>query len=192
MITLTPEQRNAIEVKTQRVYHQLCEAHGHHIAPDLRVDFTLRSRTMGQAETDSKNNLYRINYNQTLVFENFDHAMNVTIIHEVCHIVEIIVYGYHKYNDYHGFRWISLMREMGIQNPERFHHLDTSHVQRNHVRKFIYSCRCCDNIKVGTHVHNKIMKRIEAGKPVGYRCNKCHTYIQFKYEVGTTIYDINK
>lgn len=113
-----------------------------------------------------------VEFNEVLMArhpEDFD----VTIIHEVAHIVTFKVFPNAK--QAHGPEFKRVMRMLGVDNPTRCHSYDVSGlIRRKTVKRFEYVCEhgCTHGLTIHRH------KTIESGM-VRYRCAKHGTYIKF-------------
>lgn len=161
------EIKKAIELKSWKVYYQLCESHHLGTVADLRIDFTLRGKNGGMAYLQRN----EVNFNFILASENFDEYINQVVPHEVCHIVAFLIYGYREHG--HGIYWKALMRECGCK-PDRCHNMNIANVKKNHVQKFIYRCDC-RTFDVSKRLHNSMQESLKNSwmHTTGRRCRHC-------------------
>lgn len=122
--------------------------------PDIRYD--LRGNVAGKA-----NGRY-IRINPELLAKNWDDMINVTIPHEVAHVVVRQMYGGRVKS--HGDEWKHVMALFGLK-PDRCHSYQTTPA-RVVKRKHRYLCLCRTHM-VTAILHNRMMK--------GYRytCGTC-------------------
>jgi SprT protein len=121
-----------------------------------------------------------IDINPILLNENPERVVNVTVPHEIAHIVVGDVYKDDEMSNFickngrryrkvkpHGIEWQRVMRLFGLE-PERCHDMNVStiHAMRHKVT-FTYKCNC-DEYKVGPTVHKRITV---LGR--SYSCKKC-------------------
>jgi SprT protein len=133
----------------------------------VKIDLNneMRSRA-GQANTLS--DLIKINYR---LHKANPEELEKTFLHELAHIVTRKVFGFVKS---HGHEWQSIMKKMN-QEPERCHSMDTSELKRSRTkRRFIYTCRCSDYLRLSPVRHNKMVRGIAT-----YNCRRCGQEIVF-------------
>lgn len=120
-----------------------------------------------------------IDINPILLNENPERVVNVTVPHEIAHIVVGDVYEEKQNVTYtmsgrrkrvvkpHGIEWQRVMRLFGLE-PERCHDMDVSTISS--MRKkvtFAYKCNCTE-YNVGPTVHKRITVMGRS-----YSCKKC-------------------
>jgi len=128
-----------------------------------------------------------LHFNPTLLNQNLAHYMDNTVVHEMAHYVQLMVYPESLTRQYVGFRWRNggtknvysrrkvhgrewqfIMRLFGIRDPERCHHYDTSSVPVRRVyQRFPLYCGC-ENPHTATL---KLINKIKKGKK--YSCMIC-------------------
>ena len=98
----------------------------------------------------------------------YDDTINVTVPHEVAHIVAYNLYGTFG----HDFYWKSMMRKLGLP-PTRTHDIDVDKIgaRLRNVRRVEYKCSCRTH-QIGMNVHKKIQL---LGR--NFTCKKCKTRI---------------
>lgn len=111
----------------------------------------------------------RIVLNEKLFLANKQAFFDEIIGHEVCHIVQHILYPNERLH--HGKRWKELMIMLGLK-PRVYHGLDVSAVDNKVYR---YVCNCDE----GFYYHQileKTHKQLKSGDRV-IKCGKCVTRI---------------
>jgi len=123
----------------------------------------------------------QLDFNATLMLDNWDEYMNNVIPHEVAHLLKEHKYGYGKgrIRSAHGTQWQAVMRGIGA-TPSRTHNMDTS-LTAIHRKKYMYTCTVCNSeLVVGPRVHQKM--NIESA---GYGHAGCaDSRIVFNRELG--------
>lgn len=96
------------------------------------------------------------------LLENHPEKVIETLKHEIGHAVVLNRYGKRRTKP-HGREWKSVMRELGVDNPEACHSLQ--------LTEYSYLVRCtnpdCD-VELGRHRKSRLVK-----KPQLYVCNEC-------------------
>lgn len=129
------------------------------------VTFTKTGNVAGTANSTTN----KLNYNNTLLNENFDKFIISTVPHEVAHLIDNHVYETHAYRrlqkrSVHGKTWKYVMSILGA-NPKRCHNYDTSKTSGN---KHSYVCTGCnETFQLGTIRHNRML----SGKASYSHCN---------------------
>lgn len=112
---------------------------------------------------------------------NFDYIRDVTLPHEVAHIVTEFIHfkdyrskGINVSNPPHGPLWKQMMRLIGLP-PNRCHSLSVSNVKtRTVVRPYVYKCNC--NVHYLTELKHK---RFQSGHYTMCRCRICKQTLVF-------------
>lgn len=98
-------------------------------------------------------NIIRLNINHVIHY--FDDMITDTVPHEMAHVI-----AYKKYESTdHCDNWKSVMRELGISDPQLFHKLEPA--------TWRYTSKCCGK-KISTITYNRIKK----GKRIVCDCGK--------------------
>jgi len=101
--------------------------------PNLRYD--LKGKCAGRAYLTT----WEIGINKILLEENGEDYINVTIPHEVAHLVVYQIYGKRIV---HGKEWKNIMHLFGLE-PEIYHNYDTTNATvRTVKREYVYKCAC--------------------------------------------------
>lgn len=111
----------------------------------------------------------RIVLNEKLFLANKQVFFDEIIGHEVCHIVQHILYPAEKVA--HGKHWKELMKALGLK-PSVYHDLDVSAVDDKIYR---YTC-CCENGNRYHQIIEKTHKELEKGVRI-ITCGSCSTRI---------------
>jgi len=138
-----------------RAYHRIFEM------PEIQ--FKKRGRVAGTANCY----YFRLNFNNQLLDKNFEHFLRSIVVHEVAHLVCDRVYGPSVAS--HGSEWGSVMRALGISNPERCHSYKTTPART--IRRIEYRCSCRTH-HVSSIKHGRILKGVR------YTCNSCKSGIE--------------
>lgn len=137
----------------ERLYKQVFEL--------PKLSFELNSnRIAGQAFYYD----WMIKINPKFLQSNSDHVVNVTVPHEVAHLVCHKVYPRAKQG--HGPEWKGIMQSFGLK-PETYHSM-----RLPNVKTYTYICNCQK-----FHLSALVHKRIQAGQR--RHCSKCKKNIIF-------------
>ncbi len=136
-------------IKAERVYNRKFEFPA--------IDFNLTGTTAGKAYCG----LNKITLNWILLKENGEKFVNRTPVHELAHLVSVLVYGVEGKG--HGERWKNVARALGT-SPERCHSYDTTNARTRGAYK--YKCSCKEYV-FSTVRHNRAMSGAK------YSCKKC-------------------
>lgn len=119
-----------------------------------------------------------LHFNPVLLNQNLAHYMDVTVVHEMAHYIQKIVFpasleirirwdGKFSRRKVHGREWQSIMRLFGIREPERCHSYDVTSVRQRVYQRYPIYCGCEKNHTATLKLINKIKK----GKR--YSCTIC-------------------
>ncbi len=139
--------------------------------PEIKFDTI--SRCAGIASWNEFTGKYSININPVLLKTNPDHILNVTVPHEIAHIVVCLLFkGCSFMPQPHGKEWASIMKLFGLE-PNRTHSLDVSEISKlNNKKMYQYKCNCTTrNLS-----QNKHTRSING---TAYICSRCKTPIRF-------------
>lgn len=127
--------------------------------PIPTVSLNLRGHTAGYADYRA----WQIRINIDLLISHPDEQIQITIPHEVAHLVAYHIYG--RSITPHGSQWQFIMRSIFGIPADRCHKMQTTPARI--VQKYKVYCGC------PSHVVTKIiLKRIRQGGI--YRCRKCN------------------
>jgi len=152
---LTLVQKSAVY---ERVDHFMNIANDeyHHNISGAHVRFDKRGTCGGTADHE----MMELNFNASLMLDNWDEYMNQIIPHEVAHLVKAAVFGTSRKGSMmssHGGYWRQVMRVFGI-NPDRCHAMDTTKVAMPKA-KHIYICdKCQKELVISSVRHNKMVR----------------------------------
>lgn len=108
--------------------------------------------------------------NWSLLQENEEHYMSVTIPHEVAHIfAHAYLDSISKTERHHGNTWQRIMRNAFGLDPVRCHRMDTERAQKS-IKSFTYICVCRKH-QLSIIKHNKIKKGLR------YTCVSCRSVL---------------
>lgn len=156
------------------------------VAPKIKeIKFTKRGKSAGECAfyhsssyepLDSIRGSYSfvINFNKTLLNENKEEFLKVTVPHEYAHAVAQVVYGTFAHDSY----WRAVMNTFGIPNASRTHNYKTTPV-RVVKRKFQYTCDCGRDWRLTAIRHNRIVKGTRT-----YSCPNCRSTLHFIKELA--------
>jgi len=137
--------------------------------------FNRKSKTAGYVEP-SLNNV--VHLNARLFARNVDYFLNVTIPHEVSHIIADAICDKAKRKErHHGKTWQSVMKNVFNLKPETYHNLNTRGIGIK-TKKYKYICSCRKHI-LSAQAHAKIKKE----KDCFYRCSYCKKTLTFLSEL---------
>jgi SprT protein len=156
-----------------------CECNGNDdIADKIRLKWSNRmTSAMGIASFDPKTQVYTIKLSVPLFKRATEEQKRQTVIHEACHIVEVVNRGYVDWNGRvvyprmsHGPYWAKAMRNADCK-PDVYHKVSNDGLRK----KYIYECpNCCAEFKLSAILHN----RCERGR---HRiCGKCKSRIVWR------------
>lgn len=164
----TPEQmRSRVLEKVDALLQIARRTWGDRVGFPIKVMFDLRGLKAGTASRKYP----EINLNLVLMVENTDHFIEVTVTHEVAHI--IVNRLYKRRAKPHGREWKMVMMTLGIDDPARCHTYDTTNSRQRLGAKYVYVCDCRKDIRVGIVRHRKIQGGIK------YHCTKCKANLVF-------------
>jgi SprT protein len=110
----------------------------------------------------------RLNIDLLLNPTTRDHILNITVPHEVAHIVVQQLWP-HSPGGHHGYKWQAMMFILGLP-PDRTHSLQTT-AARKRTKPHLLYCNC------GEHwVSVTIYRRFVQGTK--YRCRKCNVKLR--------------
>lgn len=113
------------------------------------IVFDLKGLSAGVAYT--KTNTLR--FNKILLSNNVDTFINITVPHEVAHLVADTFYNSRQC---HGKGWKSIMKYVFGLEPKRCHDYDISFCTKSR-KKYTYICNCREH-ELSTTLHNRISK----------------------------------
>ena len=139
----TPEQmRSRVLEKVDALLQIARRTWGDRVGFPIKVMFDLRGLKAGTASRKYP----EINLNLVLMVENTDHFIEVTVTHEVAHI--IVNRLYKRRAKPHGREWKMVMMTLGIDDPARCHTYDTTKSRQRLGAKYVYACDCRKDIRV--------------------------------------------
>lgn len=145
------------------------------VIPEIKeVKFTKRGKSAGECTFDQTYDYFKINFNKTLLNENKEKFLRVTVPHEYAHAVAQVVYGTFAHDSY----WRAVMNTFGIPNAPRTHKYKTTPV-RVVKRKFQYTCDCGRDWRLTAIRHNRIVKGTRT-----YSCPNCKSTLHFIKELA--------
>jgi len=136
----------------------------------LEVEFSNRfTARMGDASLNRLTRKTKVRFSVPLWAHATDTQRHETVVHEVCHIVDMLRGGY-KIHGAHGASWQALMLKCGIL-PERCHSVQRpAELERQMTR---YSAKCnCRTYMITSQKRTKIL----SGR-VQFRCSFCMAII---------------
>jgi predicted SprT family Zn-dependent metalloprotease len=136
---------------------------------------TMLQTTMGKAVREVKNGEahYYLVINEKLFKRATEKEKAETVVHEICHLVEMFNYGkVQRIRAGHGPIWENYMRKVGLK-PERFHNVDCTGIKRKQNRHIVV-CACREH-RVSTTKANRILY-----EPDKYVCRVCSGKLTFK------------
>lgn len=144
-------------------------AQANKIFPSLNLDVPYvtwfnKSKSAGVAYIHKNEVGFNIDIMEKVSSEEF----HQTIVHEVCHKINMKLYPNSKQG--HGPEWKYVMQMMGAR-PDTYHKFDVSAAKKNQIKLFHYNCSCGKVFKLTANLHNKISRgnnRI---------CLTCHSLI---------------
>ena len=165
----TPEQMiERVLAKVEALLQIVRKTWGDRVGFPIKVGFDLKGLRAGAASRKYP----EIKFNLVLLMENPDHFIEVTVTHEVAHIV---VHRLYKRNAQpHGREWKKVMTTLGIDDPKRCHSYDTTNSRQRLGAKYVYACDCRKDICLGVVRH----RNIQAGRKY-YICLKCKANLVF-------------
>jgi len=139
----------------------------HAFLPEIR--FTKRGKCAGCVTYKEGKEPY-INFNMTLLKENFDDFVSQTVPHETAHFVTWIRFG-HQYTAggkriIHGTDWKNMMSFFEVR-VKRCHSYNTANSTVRKMKRFTYKCGCMSH-ELTTIRHNKVVRGT-----ANYSCSKC-------------------
>ena len=162
------EIKNTVILHVQELLTKYNKENGTDIEP-IPVKFDVKG-TMGGKFCYGKT-LF-LDFNFSLLKDNFEHFMKTTVVHEVSHHIVYIVCGVLRSRNgnriIHGKQWKRVMNYFG-SNGTRCHSYDCSKVRTSRVQKrWSYTCDCGTDHQIATVTHNRIQR-----KQRSYTCKKC-------------------
>jgi len=138
-------------------------------APSVKVEFTKRGKCAG-CVTYVHGQEPVINFNMTLLRENFEDFVAQTVPHEVAHFVTWIRFG-HQFSAggkriIHGTDWKNMMSFFDVR-IERCHSYNTANSTVRKMKRFSYKCGCMSH-ELTSIRHNKVVRGTTK-----YCCSKC-------------------
>lgn len=109
-----------------------------------KVGYRLTGTSAGRAHYIT----WEVEFNAALLTENVDEFIETTVPHEIAHLITDLVYpeahsrAYGKKRSPHGAEWRSVMRTLGVANPQRCHTFDVASVS-NRKPRTEYLCVAC-------------------------------------------------
>lgn len=161
---LTPELETRIKEKIKETVNKINE----HFKMDMPIPpvyYDVTGTTAGLAKYYSMS----VHLNPTLLLQNIEDSINVTVPHEVCHLTNFYLHKKEKKlgsPKAHGAQWKLMMWVVGA-SAKVTHNYDVEDVKPQKI-EYLYQCGCSVGVKVSTTIHNRIKK--------GYRyaCKKCN------------------
>ena len=130
-------------------------------------------KTKGHVAGWFKPSDYSVDYNLDIAKSAGIDKYTETVIHEIAHAVDwkrnSIRYSSNGRRLLHDKVWKDIMSELGYHNAKATHNYETKPAKI--YRKFLYECKCDNNIIVKTPTHNKIQKNNNVRI-----CLKCKTH----------------
>lgn len=162
---LTEEKLKLVTNKVNETVTKLNTIYDFHM-PSPSIYFDLTEFEAGYAKYKSKS----VHFNPILANENWEHFINETVPHEVCHIATWYWCQYFNKplpKSNHDSIWKKMMLNVG-SIPNVRHDYDLSNVRKKKIKQFKYECSCSTPTIVSSIVHNRILKGAL------YRCYKCN------------------
>ncbi len=167
----TPDELCVLAEQAVRAAERLARDRYRLDLPPAALDFSLRGLCAGQARIGHDGRpLLRINLQ--LLADNREDFLNVTIPHEVAHLV--VLWPYRKRRTRprpHGPEWQAVMRDCFNLEPVRCHAYRTTPA-RVVSRPFLYACPCREH-RLTSIMHNRIRRTR------GAYCRRCRSILQF-------------
>lgn len=125
------------------------------------VVYNIHSGTAGTAHAHRN----EIAINPTLLVQNPEEMVNVTVPHEFAHIVDKIVYSQihdsrrarFAKRSVHGPTWKRIMNLLGADSS-RCHQMDVSSLKTRRTHRFKYKCACNVEHQIGPKHHKSVMR----------------------------------
>ncbi len=124
------------------------------------------TRRMGDAWVSRDKTQLRVRFSIPLWALATEAQRKETVVHEVCHIVDMMDNGHRIYGA-HGISWGMLMRKCGLA-PNRCHTVERPQELKRNVQRFEAKCSC-KTFRITTHRRTKMLKGYT------YRCPSCYT-----------------
>lgn len=128
------------------------------------IDFSLTGVVAGRAYYHD----WTVRLNRKLLERHPDHMINVTVPHEIAHLVARKVYG--PRIKAHGKEWQSVMRDFGLK-PDVCHSMDTSDLRRTKRGSEWYECAGCGR-KYSLGIKRARQMQATGNTYVSCRCSK--------------------
>ena len=154
------DQATAKAIKTM----VLASSHFRREFPSPTVSFNLRGHTAGYAD----HRFWSIRINIDLLLTYPDEQIQVTVPHEVAHLVAHKLYG--NIIAPHGWQWQAIMTDVFGVAPDRCHTMQTTAARQ--VAKYKVYCGCPSHA-----VTKVILRRMKQGRT--YTCRKCGQHLSF-------------
>ncbi len=123
---------------------------------------TLEWKDMGRLAGYATYATHNIKLSPTLFGQNPEKFLNVTVPHELAHLLTKILYP--KAKQHHGPEFRKVCRALGMTDVSTYHQYDVSSVARGQVFRYVCSCR---KFQFGKVRHER------AQKGRGYTCLRC-------------------
>ena len=150
----------SIRKKVQDVLAVARTAYPEHAIPTIPVTFSNRmTRSAGVYKYSTQFGKiinHEVSFSNPIIRDNDLIAfLNDTVIHEVAHYVDMLIFG----STGHNTRFYSVMSKLGHTNPKRCHSFKTT---SNRSVQFKYECNSCGRIiEFSKTRHNKVLRGIK-------------------------------
>lgn len=141
-----------------------------------KLEFTVGGKRVG-GYAQPTNNLINLNPHFFQFKNNIDHIINVTIPHEIAHLLDNIMYP-SKTKRHHGPTWKYIMVKLGLK-PDRCHDMEGTKEYKPsgpRPRPYVYECPSCKRVfHLTSNLHTKILR----GQ--WRKCSVCKVEVHWKY-----------
>ena len=158
---VTTEIRNRVEARINECWAIAVDKYGDALGQKPTWDFRKRGRVAGTACPNTNH----MSFNAILLLENVDHYIEVTVAHELAHVLDHQINGVNwkihrgkRVQDHHGYRWQAMMALLGL-DAKRCHSYDTTNARVKKVDnriKHVWTCNCGREMVIGPKRHRKI------------------------------------
>ena len=131
--------------------------------PQVEIRCDLRGKAAGQLRRYQDGRLV-IRYNLAIARLQPQAFIDETVPHEVAHLLVWLLHG--RKARAHGPEWQSMMRYLGIEQPQRCHQFEMPQGNTRRQRRWAYRCDCSEH-QISTVRHN----RMQRGQ--SYNCRSC-------------------
>jgi predicted SprT family Zn-dependent metalloprotease len=184
--TIPPTLKEIHSALENKMLDVLAILESHYKKPMPIPSLVLKPRIGRQLGFATKHNTTVTLNSDAFVPKYWDEMLNVTLGHEVCHLVAPIIYNRYWHGDdkhagwSHGRAWKECMRVIGLPPDRCYDGTDTDLKElvsvRTVRRDFVYGCGCGETFRLTTRMHNNI----KAGGR--RRCRNCKTILVYKGE----------